>query len=49
LDGEKHTLNEDVLVIADEKKAVALAGIMGGENSEIRDTTTNVFLESAFF
>lgn len=49
LDGETHTLNEDVLVIADGKKAVALAGIMGGENTEIRETTTNVLLESAFF
>lgn len=49
LDGETHTLNEDVLVISDAKKAVALAGIMGGENSEIRETTTNILLESAFF
>ncbi len=49
LDGETHTLNEDVLVIADEKRAVALAGIMGGENTEILDQTTNVLLESAFF
>ncbi|MCX7883215.1 MAG: phenylalanine--tRNA ligase subunit beta [Brevinematales bacterium] len=49
LDGETHTLNEDVLVISDGKRAVALAGIMGGENTEIRETTKNVLLESAFF
>lgn len=49
LDGKTYTLNEDVLVIADGEKAVALAGIMGGENTEIREMTTQVLLESAFF
>ena len=38
-----------MLVIADEKKPVALAGVMGGANSEIRDTTSVVVFESANF
>ena len=38
-----------MLVIADETKAIALAGIMGGENSEIKDSTTAVVFESANF
>lgn len=42
-------LDANDLVIADSAKAVALAGVMGGKNSEIQDTTKNVFLESAFF
>lgn len=49
LDSKEHTLDSSMLVIADEKKAVALAGIMGGENSEIKDTTTTVVFESANF
>ena len=49
LDDNDHTLNADTLVIADEKKAVALAGVMGGANSEIKDTTTTVVFESANF
>ncbi|HLK55459.1 MAG TPA: phenylalanine--tRNA ligase subunit beta, partial [Chthonomonadaceae bacterium] len=44
-----HTLNPPMLVIADAEKAVALAGIMGGEESEVSDTTTNLLLESAHF
>lgn len=39
----------DTALIADEKKALALAGIMGGEHSGINDATTDLFLESAFF
>ena len=39
----------DTLLIADEKRALALAGIMGGEDSGITLETTEVFLESAFF
>ena len=39
----------DTALIADEKKALALAGIMGGEHSGIDDATTDLFLESAFF
>ena len=49
LDDKDHTLSPDMLVIADEKKAVALAGVMGGANSEIKDTTTTVIFESACF
>lgn len=49
LDGIQRTLSSDMLVIADETKAIALAGIMGGENSEIKDSTTAVVFESANF
>jgi phenylalanyl-tRNA synthetase beta chain len=49
LDGVQRTLSADMLVIADGCRAVALAGIMGGLDSEIRNETRNVLLESAFF
>ena len=49
LDSVPHTLNDSMLVIADAEKAVALAGVMGGENSEITDSTTTVVFESATF
>ncbi len=49
LDGKEHTLNANHLVIADETRAVGLAGIMGGENSEIVDDTADVVFESACF
>ena len=49
LDEKEFTLNTENLVICDGKKPVALAGIMGGLNSEIKDTTKNVFFESAKF
>ena len=49
LDGKSHQLSPDNLVIADAKRAVALAGVMGGENSEVKDTTSEVMLEAAFF
>ena len=49
LDEKEFTLNSDNLVICDGKKPVALAGIMGGLNSGIKDTTKNVFFESAKF
>ncbi|MCB1114287.1 MAG: phenylalanine--tRNA ligase subunit beta [Chlamydiia bacterium] len=49
LDGKERKLSEDELVIADPKKVLALAGIMGGENSEVSETTTQVLLESAYF
>ncbi|HKG60406.1 MAG TPA: phenylalanine--tRNA ligase subunit beta [Pyrinomonadaceae bacterium] len=49
LDGVERTLTNDMLVIADAEKAVALAGIMGGEDSEISTQTTDVLIESAYF
>ncbi|MBR5445792.1 MAG: phenylalanine--tRNA ligase subunit beta [Clostridia bacterium] len=49
LDNEEHKLDAASLVIADEKKAVALAGVMGGLNSEITDDTVTVVFESAMF
>ncbi|MEN6325875.1 MAG: phenylalanine--tRNA ligase subunit beta, partial [Syntrophomonas sp.] len=49
LDGMERELNEDMLVISDGDRAVALAGIMGGENTEIKDDTKYVLLESANF
>ena len=49
LDGKKHTLTDEMLVIADGERAVGIAGVMGGLNSEIKDTTKNIFFESAKF
>ncbi len=49
LDGQKRTLTRDMLLIADETKGIALAGVMGGQNTEIQDTTRDVLIESAWF
>src|SRR5438874_1893988 len=49
LDGQSRTLTNQMLLIADEKKAIALAGVMGGQNSEINDKTVDVLIESAYF
>lgn len=49
LNEQRVTLDEDVLVIADEARALALAGIMGGQGSGVETATQDVFLESAFF
>ncbi|MDD2769997.1 MAG: phenylalanine--tRNA ligase subunit beta, partial [Methylococcus sp.] len=49
LNGESIELTQDALVIADEEKALALAGIMGGEESAVSEATTDIFLECAFF
>jgi phenylalanyl-tRNA synthetase beta chain len=49
IDGTQHELTPEVLVIADAKRAVALAGVMGGKESEITNQTTDVLLESAWF
>ena len=49
LDGQARTLTNQMLLIADESKAVALAGIMGGQNTEINDLTVDVLIESAYF
>lgn len=49
LDGENHKLDDSMLVIADEEKPVAVAGVMGGLNSEIEDNTETVIFEAAVF
>ena len=49
LNGQTIDLDRDVLLVADEKKSLGLAGIMGGEHSGIGDRTTTVFLEGAFW
>lgn len=49
LDGEERTLSSSMLVIADDKKAVAVAGVMGGENSEIKNDTNTIIFECANF
>jgi len=49
LDEKERTLSKDMLLICDGKKPVAIAGVMGGLNSEIETDTRNVLLESAYF
>ncbi len=49
LDGREHKLTSDTLMICDAEKPVAVAGVMGGENSEIRQQTCRVLIESACF
>lgn len=49
LDGQTKTLSPDYLVIADAKKAVALAGVMGGDDSAVSDNTRHILIESALF
>ena len=49
LNEQEVELNEKVMVIADDEKALAIAGIMGGLSSAVSDATTEIFLESAFF
>ncbi len=49
LDGQSVTLRDDTLVIADQDKALAMAGVMGGADTAVSDTTVDIFLESAFF
>jgi len=49
LDGIERKLNPEVLVIADKNRPVALAGVMGGEDTEIDDNTSNILLEAASF
>jgi phenylalanyl-tRNA synthetase beta chain len=49
LDGQERTLTSQMLLIADETRAVALAGVMGGQNSEIGPDTVDVLIESACF
>ena len=49
LDGSEKTLTTDDLVIADEKKALSLAGVMGGWDSRVTETTKNILVEAAWF
>jgi phenylalanyl-tRNA synthetase beta chain len=49
LDGQRRELTPENLVIADERGPIALAGVMGGADTEVRDTTKNILLESANF
>ncbi len=49
IDGVKRKLDPSILVIADERKPVAIAGIMGGKDTEVTDKTKNILLESAYF
>lgn len=49
LDGKERTLDSSMLIIADEEKAVGLAGVMGGQNTEITEDTVNILIESANF
>jgi phenylalanyl-tRNA synthetase beta chain len=49
LDNVERTLDADMLLIADEQKGIALAGVMGGQNTEINDQTKDVLIESAYF
>ncbi|NBV23960.1 MAG: phenylalanine--tRNA ligase subunit beta [Proteobacteria bacterium] len=49
LDNQERSLTSDMVLIADEQKGIALAGIMGGANTEIRDDTQDVLIESAYF
>jgi len=49
LDGKERALNAETLLICDAERPVAIAGVMGGGNSEITDSTKNILIESAFF
>ena len=49
LDGQKRVLSKNDIVITDGKKPVCLAGVMGGENTEVDENTKNIFIEAAIF
>ena len=49
LDDQEHTLSTEDLMICDGQKPVALAGVMGGQNSEVQDDTSLILLEAAYF
>src|SRR5438477_5921690 len=49
LDGQARTLDSGMCVIADPQRAIGLAGVMGGRNSDVTESTTRVLLESAYF
>lgn len=49
LDGKTYPITEDMCVIADESGPIGLGGVMGGQSTAVAETTTNVFLEAAWF
>lgn len=49
LDGVQRTLNDDDLMICDAEKPLCIAGVLGGQNSGVTESTSSIFLESAFF
>ncbi|MDO4280721.1 MAG: phenylalanine--tRNA ligase subunit beta [Peptococcaceae bacterium] len=49
LDGQDRALTEEMLLICDGARAIGVAGVMGGENTEVEDTTQDVFIEAAYF
>ena len=49
LDGKEYTLDDKILIIADENSPIAIAGIIGGENSKVDENTTEIILEGACF
>lgn len=49
IDNESRILDKDVLVIASDKKPIAIAGVMGGKETEVTSNTTDILLESAYF
>jgi len=49
IDGQERKLGRDILVIADKKNPVAIAGVMGGKDTEVTDETRNILLEAAIF
>jgi len=49
LDGEVHELHEEDLMICDSEKPLCIAGVYGGQNSGVTESTTSIFLESAYF
>lgn len=49
LDGREHTLGQKTLIVADGARGIALAGVMGGKDSEVRPDTADIILEAAYF
>ncbi len=49
LDGREHALSRETLLIADPEKAIALGGVMGGQNTEVSGQTQDILLEAAYF
>ena len=49
IDGQEKIVDHEILVIADKNKPVAIAGVMGGKETEVTDRTSNILLESAVF